>query len=225
MPLTHVEPAAENLPATHRHRRDHDLARAAVAGDRMASEQIAEEQYVPVTRYLRSIGATPEQAEEVAQDVFVPTHLRNFRGESGLFTWFCAIGRRMLHRMRTRPGTPSARVGEGAASLDALREAGALEPADRTPGPLQALALDELAARVYRLLDDREALILNLRIHGGHGFHEIAGMTGMNANTVKSLYRRAVLRLQTRINLFGDDEAGSTNATETTDGGSHADAR
>ena len=197
-----VNPAPESHDA---HGHDIQLARAAAAGDRLAGDRIASEQYVPVTRYLRSIGATPEQAEEVAQDVFVPTHLRNFRGESGLFTWFCAIARRMLFRMRSRPGTPSARVGEGAASLDALREAGSMEPVDRDPGPLQRLALHDLAARVYRMLDDREALIVNLRVHGGHDFPEIAGLTGMNLNTVKSLYRRAVQRLQSRLQLLEDD--------------------
>jgi RNA polymerase sigma-70 factor, ECF subfamily len=137
---------------------------------------------------LRLIG-NREEAEEVAQDVFLQLHavLAELNGEAHVRHWLLrTVSHRAIDRLRARERRPRLVV------LDGAHEPAALE-SDEDP-----LAQRRLRALLAQLQPDARAVVL-LRFQEDLDPSDIAQMLNMSVNTVKSHLRRSLewLRVQT----------------------------
>jgi RNA polymerase sigma-70 factor (ECF subfamily) len=141
----------------------------------------------------------PEDAREVAQEVFVTVYgkIDSYRGESALSTWIFRIA---VNHARNRLKYTARRHATRQDSFEQL-------VAPPTSGPLNAVIPqpDEVAERVrvataveaaLMALDEEPRLMVMLRDVEGQSYEDIAAITGAALGTVKSRIHRARLRLR-----------------------------
>src|SRR5471032_165162 len=92
-----------------------DLARATVAGDRAAAEQLLAALQDDCYRLALRMLGHPQDAEDAAQEILlvVLTQLGSFRGESSLRTWVFRIASRHPHRLQASAARAARPAGEG----------------------------------------------------------------------------------------------------------------
>ncbi|MGH8294624.1 MAG: RNA polymerase sigma factor [Steroidobacteraceae bacterium] len=140
----------------------------------------------------------PEDAEELAQDVFVSVHrhLGKIASEAHLLFWLRrTVCHRAIDRLRRRPRLPPL----------PLESAGEVPQPDASRDPLLERHLRE---RVLRLPPKPRAVIL-LRYQEDLDPPEIAQVLGMRLNTVKSHLKRSLALLR-----LGCDEPRSRDPQE-----------
>ncbi len=167
------------------------IARAA-DGDEDAFRVLVVRVHDRVRRWASGLAATPQDAEEITQDVLVRMYrnLAGFRGESQLTTWLYRVTRNAAadHRRRSRRHR----------SARPLEDAGQL--ADRDDEPLRRLHAEGLSAQVatvFRALPERQKEVLDLVDFQGFTPAEVADMLELKPVSVRaSLFkaRRAVRR-------------------------------
>lgn len=167
------------------------LARA-VRGDGEAWRTIVETYSGRVYGLLRSQGADPELAEEIAQSVFctVAAKLGDYVDEGRFESWLFRIAMNRLRddaRRRKRHARP---VGEQEA-LEALAGS-APDPAAGRPDREE---LDALQAALARLSPaDRQ--IIDLRHVGGMSFKQMSDLLGESLGTLLARHHRALAKLR-----------------------------
>lgn len=175
-------------------------------GDRRAFEELVRRHQLGVFSFaFRHLG-NRATAEEVAQEAFlrVVAAASDFKHEARFTTWLYTITRNLctdeLRRRRHR-GHPSIDVAEpGASSPRPLAESVSdLHPAadaERTAAAAEVKAC--LVKAVAELPDDQREVFL-LREIACLPFREIAKVTSVGENTVKSRMRYALERLQSAM--------------------------
>ncbi|HJS58508.1 MAG TPA: sigma-70 family RNA polymerase sigma factor [Vicinamibacteria bacterium] len=137
----------------------------------------------------------PEEARDVAQDVFLQVYraLGRFEGRSRLKTWIYRI---VVNQCRNRRRFWSRHARRGSCSLEALTaaEEARLAAGRDENGPFADVARRERVARVHealaRLRFEHRAILL-LREQDGLSCEEIAAALGIAEGTVKSRLARA----------------------------------
>jgi RNA polymerase sigma-70 factor (ECF subfamily) len=137
----------------------------------------------------------PEEARDVAQDVFLQVYrtLDRFEGRSGLKTWIYRI---VVNQSRNRQRWWRRRRQDRTSTLDNLSaaEEARITARQEGDGPYERLRLRERAARVQRALDalsfEHRAILL-LREVEELSCEEIAQTLGLALGTVKSRLSRA----------------------------------
>ena len=170
---------------------DNLLVRRVCLGERGAYRQIVERHqgrlYYLGLRFFHQ----PQDAEDFAQDVFLRAfeRLGSFRGEVPFSAWLyrlafnLAVNRWRVNLRRMAALRPAAPGGE--------------EPEDRAAGgadPERAFLEGELKGRVeeaVKRLPDIQQLLLRLHFHDGLPYPQIAEITGIPVNTIKSHVFRA----------------------------------
>ncbi|TCZ68304.1 RNA polymerase sigma factor [Flaviaesturariibacter aridisoli] len=146
-----------------------------------------------VLRYVKS----REDAEEVAQDVFVKAFraLPDFKGQSKFSTWLYTIA------------TTSALSWLRKKQLDvrSLDDESVFARADNMDGGLSANKVEaksrtEMVSRALGLLAPDDAQVLTLYYKGEQSLEEIAAILGIEANTAKVRLHRARTRLKDKMN-------------------------
>lgn len=139
-----------------------------------------------------------EEAEDVSQDVFLRAvkSIASFRGESSLKTWLYQIAHNacLTHIATARKGA------QHISDRDAMTEI-----AGDAPSAEQLSASGELRVAVERAMQGldavfREAIIL--REVWDQSYEEIARVTGVSVNTVKTRIHRARVKLQQQLVEF-----------------------
>lgn len=137
-----------------------------------------------------------EDAEEIAQDVFVKAYrsLENFRGESKFSTWLYTI-------VTTTCVTFLRKKKLEVYSLDNEK---VFEAADNIAGGFKANQVEQksraqMVNEAIRLLSTDDAKVINLFYKGEQSLEEIAHIMGMEANTVKVKLHRARARLKDKM--------------------------
>lgn len=180
---------------------DLDLARRHRYGDETAFEEVYR-QYVQMAYNLclRMVGK-PEEAEDLAQDVFlrIHRHLGRFSGRSTLKTWIYRVTinycRSKLSRKRWFTRTIQEEDEEGGVQLE-----------DTARGPEENALANDDARTVMRALQKvkpkfREAVVL--RDLEGMSYDEIAEVLKVRIGTVRSRIARGRDQLRTEL----DEEA------------------
>jgi RNA polymerase sigma-70 factor (ECF subfamily) len=134
-----------------------------------------------------------EDARDIVQEALVQAYLKldSFRGESAFYTWLYRIALNLAasHQRRRRP----------AASLDAMRETGSVEPADEEDNPAESLERQERCRQVRQAiaqLADEYRSVLVLREIDGFPYETIAEVLDLPLNTVRSRLHRGRLQLK-----------------------------
>ncbi|HEY8206674.1 MAG TPA: sigma-70 family RNA polymerase sigma factor [Myxococcaceae bacterium] len=177
---------------------DEALWKAALSGDDRAFGELVARHQLLVMRLVRRYARTPEDARDLAQQVF----LRAVDGWSRSFLRFRQKNipfRAWLIRVAVNLGKNHARQ----LARWALEPLGPeMEPP--APGPLAVEALEAAErsrrARAMALqLPRRQREVLTLRIDAGLSFEEIAVSLGITANNAKVHYHHAVKRLAAQV--------------------------
>lgn len=149
-----------------------------------------------------------EDAEEVAQDVFVRVHraLQRFRGDSEFSTWMYRIA---VNLARNKYRWNKSRGGNRAISIDAPiegrdGETSGMDLPENRPGPDEETQLAEFQQNVTEELEKlpplyREALVL--RNIEQMSYEDIATLLGCKLGTIKSRIARAREELRKRLGV------------------------
>jgi len=181
---------------------DAALVARAVAGDAAAFDRLVERWQDRVFRLARRFFRRGEDAEEVAQEVFMKLYatLPRYRADAPFEHYLLRIATNACHdklrRRRSRPETPAGdRTGETAAWLDRALRGRAIEAA-------QAEEARGLAADLLARLPPKDRIVLVLLDLEGRSSAEVAQATGSTRAAVKiraMRARRALRRLLTGL--------------------------
>lgn len=186
---------------TSSHGSEPDLIERARGGDVDAFGSLVEAHSDRVYGALRSFGLTAEEAEEVAQEVFVRAWrgLKGFQGRAQLSTWLYRIAFNEAHRRLSR--RPPARVALNFIGSDPIVEFPDLVGL----GP-QDTALDrEFVAMIWQALAQlpeewRTAVVL--RDIDGLTTEEAAAIVGLRAAAFKSRLHRGRMQLRALLEPY-----------------------
>jgi RNA polymerase sigma-70 factor (ECF subfamily) len=176
---------------------DHELVQRLLAGDEPAYRGLIEHYQNRALRLAYRILRNREEAEEVAQVVFVKVFLsiKSFAGRSSLFAW--------IYRIAANESYSALRKRVLEVCFDAPDPHGASHEYLRTcqqTGPRWDLVVLQrnYLNRPLAALPERERHLLLLREVEGLSMTELAEATGLNENTVKVRLFRARQRLVPR---------------------------
>jgi RNA polymerase sigma-70 factor (ECF subfamily) len=184
---------------------DENLMMRFQAGDRLAFASLVARHKTPVFNFiLRQVRERPV-AEDLTQDVFVRVvqSASTFKHEARFATWMYAIARNLCvdhvrrhsHRRVASLEQPVARDGEERGATLAERVADGRPEASAERVLVNADIADRVNRAVEALPAEQREVFL-LRQVARVPFKDIARMTGVPENTVKSRMRYALERLQ-----------------------------
>lgn len=145
-------------------------------------EQVYEEHAKLVYRYLLSLGAPSDMAEDLLQETFYKAmiHMDSFRENAKLSTWLCSIARNEYYQyLRKHPAT------EEIAEF-------------HFPSIDQREDLMELYQRIHRLENPYQE-ILFLKFFAGLSYSQIAEIFGKTENWARVMLYRAKEKLKKEV--------------------------
>lgn len=182
------------------------LVRRLKRGDEQAFSAIVRKYQQRVFNLVFRMLGNREEAEDVAQDVFVTVFqsAASFRGDSKFSTWLYRVtvnhcknrlkylGRRGRHMGRPLDEIAEHELARGSGEAQPRYHASIPRPDDMAAGhQLERL----IQAEIARLEEDHRILIV-LRDIQGLSYQEINEVTGLNIGTIKSRLHRARLALK-----------------------------
>jgi RNA polymerase sigma-70 factor (ECF subfamily) len=179
--------------------------------DELAFREMVEAYQDQVFNLLFRMIGTREEAEDLAQEVFVTVFksIDQFRGDSKLSTWLYRIA---ANHCKNRIKYLARRYDRSTSQLDeavertAVAQGGAPVGAGRIDAPDQALEGAEMERMVQRAiaeLDEDHRLVVVLRDIEELAYEEICVITGLPEGTVKSRLHRARLALKDKLAKYG----------------------
>ena len=150
-------------------------------------EDLYEQHAQGVYRYLFSLGADADTAEDLTQETFCQAlkSLDTFRGDCSPQTWLCAIAKRLWladRRKRRLDGPPDETLSAPSAEQDALA----------------GFSRAELLRRLHAL-DEPLREVMYLRAFGALSFAEIGDILGKTENWARVTFYRGKQRLKKEL--------------------------
>ena len=167
----------------------------AVFGNKRAFDQLVKEYQSPVRRFLLSQTMGNEAlSDDLAQDTFLKayTHIGQYRGTSSMLTWLTRIAYNVFYDY-TRKRQVAMSDGQLAESQ---------QPAANGQQPI---AMDLYTALAQ--LRDEERTCITLQLVDGYAIDEIADITAIPSNTVKSHLKRGKEKLADYLRQNGYDRS------------------
>jgi RNA polymerase sigma-70 factor, ECF subfamily len=187
---------------------DDALLRRFTQGDADAFGVLLTRYERPIYNFILRFTRDPAAAQDLLQEVFLRVVHRSgdFQGNSKVSTWIYTIARnlcidatrRNAHRRHPSLDAPSGRA-DGAPLVE--RTAG------HEPGPERLAETGHMRARIaeaVEALPDEQREVFLMRSVQHLAFAEIAHITQVSENTVKSRMRYALLRLQQALAEYED---------------------
>jgi RNA polymerase sigma-70 factor (ECF subfamily) len=176
---------------------DQDLLERARAGQADALEQLLERHQAQVYRFGMKMCGNPEDAKDVLQDTLLSAarNVRDFRGGSSISTWLYTVARSFCVKKRRKSKYAPK---ESAVSLDGAAE----NTADPGMAPDESLASKEVEQALEKAIGSLEPMyreVLLLRDVEGLTAPEVARVTGLSVQAVKSRLHRARLSVRAHI--------------------------
>lgn len=177
---------------------DAELVAQLQAGEAVAFRTLVERYQGPVYRTVLSLLRSPEEAEDVAQEVFVEVYqtIARFRGEAALSTWLYRLATSQALKQRRKTRTKK-RFAFLTTLLGAHHEVLHEVPDQQHPqalleGQQQEQQLLDAIAR----LPDSQQVAFTLRHEQELSYEEIAAVLNTSVPAVESLLFRARQRLR-----------------------------
>ncbi|MGA2436866.1 MAG: sigma-70 family RNA polymerase sigma factor, partial [Bryobacteraceae bacterium] len=173
------------------------LVRRAQDGDEIAFRQIVERYQSKVFSIIYGILRNHNDAEDIAQQVFTKVYfsIGNFDYRSSPLTWIYKITVNECYDYLRKKKVRKLVYESDFTKEDALRMENSGAAQDRQPAFDVTLAQRDLALKLIANLTEEERTLLLLKEVEGHSVEELAGMTGINENTIKVKLYRARQRL------------------------------
>ncbi len=175
-------------------------------GDMAAFEALVEKYKQPVINLVARTLRDADEAEDVAQNVFVQVHksAARYRATAKFSTWLFTIARNLcLNEIRRRIRHPADSLDEPAPGSDEPREASLL---DRAASSADASAVrEELFAKVdeaIHSLPETQRTALLLCREEELSYEEIAEVVGCSLSATKSLIHRARETLKAKLKPY-----------------------
>ena len=163
------------------------LVQRAQAGDEAAFREIVERYQSKVFSIIHGIVRQRNDVEDIAQQVFAKVYLsvKSFDFRSSLITWIYKITVNecydYLRKKRVRK-----LVYESDFSQEDAQRMEASEPAVDGAVPADTrLAQRDLILKLLSKVSEEERTLILMKEVEGHSVEELAGMTGLNENTIK----------------------------------------
>jgi RNA polymerase sigma-70 factor, ECF subfamily len=180
-------------------------------GDRSAFATLVRRHKTPLYNFIVRQVRVAQVAEDLVQDVFVKVvqNAADFKHEARFSTWTYAIARNVcidhLRKMSLRKHPSLDQPSKPDEDGPTLGE----RTADLTPGAQveRAAIGGEMQVRIVRAVEqlpEEQREVFLLREIGHVPFKDIAEMTGVSENTVKSRMRYALERLQNALSEYED---------------------
>ena len=153
-------------------------------------DQVYQNCFDPVYRYVLSLSGNPAVAEEITQETFFKAlqSLDQFQGKSNLKSWLCAIAKNQwLSEQRKKNVQP---VDEAASQ------------ADPSVGPEERIVRQDESMRIHRLLhhlDEPYREVFTLRTLGQLSFRDIGELFDKSENWACVVYHRARAKLKEKM--------------------------
>ncbi len=181
----------------HEHSEEQSLVRRVQAGDELAFREVVERYQTKVHSIIYGILRNRNDAEDIAQQVFAKVYfsIRSFDSRSSLLTWIYKITVNecydYLRKRRVRKLVYESDFSEE----DAKHLARTNAAVDSRPTVESELAGREYVLKLLARVSEEDRSLLLLKEVEGHSVEELAGMTGMNQNTIKVKLFRARQKL------------------------------
>jgi RNA polymerase sigma-70 factor, ECF subfamily len=205
-------PAVGEKPRT-RARVDHKtsdeaaLVRRVQAGDELAFREIVERYQSKVFSIIYGILRNHNDAEDIAQQVFAKVYfsIKGFDFRSSVLTWVYKITVNECYDYLRKKKVRKL-VYESDFSQEDAQRMEASEPAVASGAPVDTrLANRDLALQLLSKVSQEDRNLILLKEVEGHSVEELAGMTGLNENTIKvKLFRtrQKLLKAAQRLGKF-----------------------
>src|ERR1019366_6186598 len=171
----------------HKNTEEAALVKRVQARDEIAFREIVERYQAKVFSIIYGILRNRNDAEDIAQQVFAKIYfsIQNFDFRSSLLTWIYKITVNecydYLRKKRVRK-----LVYESDFSDEDAQRMEASEPAVDSAVPADTrLAQRDLILKLLSKVSEEERTLLLMKEVEGHSVEELAGMTGLNENTIK----------------------------------------
>jgi RNA polymerase sigma-70 factor (ECF subfamily) len=174
---------------------DRDLLPAAIDGDVEAFDALVRRYQARMVSFARTVGGVPEDAEDLAQEVFVRLFrsLGAFRGDSLFRTWLYQVAINVSRTHRSR------RLRERAVWQDSGEDdETAFDPPDRVDVEAGLIARDAIERALDHLPEALRTAVTLRDVHGLE-YRDIAEATGVPIGTVESRIFRARQRLKAAL--------------------------
>jgi RNA polymerase sigma-70 factor (ECF subfamily) len=186
---------------------DETLVARFQAGDRTAFTQLVRRHQGPLYHFaFRQLRSQPA-AEDVVQETFVRVvqNAADFKNEARFTTWVYTITRNLcIDQLRKRAHRKHPSLDESRGEERDGRTLGELVADKKADVERQAVSIEmqeQIARAVEKLPDDQREVFL-MREVSNLPFKEIAEITGVPENTVKSRMRYALERLQEALGAY-----------------------
>jgi len=180
---------------------DAELVAQLQGGSEAAFRTLVERYQNRIYRTILALLRNPEEAEDVAQEVFVEVYqtIGRFRGEAALSTWLyrLATSRALKHRQRARAQKRFAYF----TSLLGFNNQVLHEPVDASHPQAQLEGQEQLALLLAHIarLPDQQQVAFTLRHEQELSYEEIAAVLNTTVSAVESLLFRARKTLRNHL--------------------------
>lgn len=155
--------------------------------DESSYEKWYETYYMQTYSFIMTLVKNKEQAQELTQETFFRAMKGNYRGESGEWTWLCAIARNLcmdfLKKRKKQQELPR-------------------ELPDQDTN-IEKMMEDKLTTlRIHQILHGLEEPykeVFSLRVFGELSFRDIGEIFGKTENWARVTYHRARLKIQEQV--------------------------
>jgi RNA polymerase sigma-70 factor, ECF subfamily len=188
-------PARPTLAQREAHAIDAQLASRAAAGDDSAFTTLVTRYQPAVFRWSLTFANDPDEAEDIAQEVFVRAHRRlsQYRSDGSLEAWFYAVTRRAANQMR-RKAKRRTRLALSPGARPA-REVYTTDPGGRVDRERATALIHEM----FSNLPPRQREIFDLIDLQGLTPGEVAQRTGMKPASVRANLFKARKSIRARF--------------------------
>ena len=199
VPETVTEVSA--VPGQARQGADRELVRRAQQGDKEAFEVLVRKHQGRVFAVAGGILHSREDVQDIAQQVFLKAYfsIKRFDQRAAFSTWLYKITVNecwdLLRKRKVRPLMYEADLSEEQAHAYQSKEDGN----EHAPDVSERLEAREQLDQWLKCLDEKDRTMLVLKEVQGFTVEEIAGIMGLNGNTVKVRLFRARQRVAERI--------------------------
>ena len=182
---------------------DEEIIGRILKGDQSAFTPLVERYQNYVFTLVLRFTENREDAEEIAQDVFVKAYrsLADFRGDSKFSTWLFTITRTTCLSFLRKKKLDTQ-------SLDNERTGLQLEnrESDFNANLVEQKSKHAMLNQAISMLSPDDAQVLNLFYKGDQTLEEIGRIMGMESNTVKVKLHRARQRLKVKMEKYFSHE-------------------